>query len=425
MADAVPVIDLDVPSRAEADPGSRPAVPRGVLGLGVLIAVLCTLAASAPPARTMLPVLAAGGTVFTLGPEALFTAVLSAGPDARSEVRRYALPGGELSWAATLPQNVQHLALDRNILYTRSGSDPLTYFLDAVDGRVLWRLESRSASVVTLAGGRVLLRSDTADGRTQLRLADARTGATIWSRLLDGVGEIQNDDLFEDDPDRIVVIGFDGHVTTLQFADGTVLGEGELGVRLPVELDANLPAGFVGVTVSGDQLYLSRRNGGRTSLTAYRLPELTPRWRTDGGPAGFVRDCGPVLCISDARWVSGLDPSNGAVRWSDPAWSHAGPLGDGTLLAADQQETPEAAILDARTGVVLRELGRTQLIGGLELRSDTKIPEQTWVAVAGPGDSLVRTVGSVRTVAPYRCMVQRPYLACPTPAGPTTVWRIP
>lgn len=101
------------------------------------------------------------------------------------------------------------------------------------------------------------------------------------------------------------------------------------------------------------------------------------------------------------------------------------PLSDGTLLAYDQQEVPESAILDARTGAVRRKLGRTYAVGGMELRTDTEVPERTWVGVTGPGDGVVHTVGSVQTEMPYGCTVEAPYLACPTAAGPTTVWRIP
>jgi hypothetical protein len=112
------------------------------------------------------------------------------------------------------------------------------------------------------------------------------------------------------------------------------------------------------------------------------------------------------------------------VRWSDPAWSYASPLGDGTLLAYDRQDDPGSAILDARTGAVRRALGRTQVTGGVELRADTEIVGRTWVRVAGP-DGVVRTVGSLDTAAPYGCTALTPYLACPTSAGPTTVWSIP
>jgi hypothetical protein len=431
VPDAVPLIDLDAAPRAE--PGSaaerpRLTAPRPVLILAVLVSALLTLTAAGPPPQTMRPILAAGGTAaaaFTLGPDALYTATFGANPNSESGIRRYALPGGEQLWATALPQNVQNLTLDGGVLLARSGTAPLMSFLDAADGKVLWHLEEPNAAVVTMNGGRALLRSDLEDGSTELRLVSARTGTTIWHRAIAGVGEILNDDLFTEDPDRIVVLGVDGHVTTLQFADGSVLGEGELGVRLPNESSGTFQANFVGVTVSGDQLYMSRRDGGKASLTAYRLPELTRRWRTEGGPTGFVRDCGPVLCITDTRWVSGLDPSDGSVRWSDPTWSNAFEQGNGLLLAYDQQENPESAILDARTGTVRRKLGRTLAVGRLELREDSRIIGRTWVAVADPADGTVRTVGSMQTSAPFGCMASGQYLACPTSAGPTTVWQIP
>lgn len=433
MADAVPLIDLDLaPGAAAGVESRRPriAVPRPVLMLGVLVAALLTLVAAGPPAPTMRPVLAAGGTAsaaFVLRPDALYTATFGQNPNSESGIRRYALPGGEQLWATPLAQSVQNLMLDGGILLARSGTEPRVSFLDAGDGRVLWHLDSPGTSVVTLSGGRALLRADSEDGGTRLWLVSARTGETIWSRAIDVAGEIRNDDLFEDDPARIVLVGADGHVISLRFADGSVLGEGDLGVRLPMEFDDDYLTDFVGITVLGDRLYLSRGAAGRTSLAAFGLPGLTEKWRTVDGPAGYVHDCGPVLCVSDNRRVSGLDPGDGVVRWSDPAWSSASRLGDGTLLAYDRQEDPESAILDARTGAVRRGLGHTQVTGGVELRADTEVLGRTWVSVAGPagGDGAVHTVGSLDTAAPYGCTALAAYLACPTSAGPTTVWRIP
>jgi hypothetical protein len=113
------------------------------------------------------------------------------------------------------------------------------------------------------------------------------------------------------------------------------------------------------------------------------------------------------------------------VRWSDPAWSNASVRGNGLLLAYDRQENPETAILDARSGAVRRKLGRTFTMGRLELREDRRVPGRTWVAAADPADGTVRTVGSMQTGAPYGCVASGQYLACPTTAGPTTVWQIP
>ncbi|MFI7598747.1 PQQ-binding-like beta-propeller repeat protein [Actinoplanes sp. NPDC049681] len=428
MPDAVPLIDLDVaPTPARAEPGAlhRQLVPpRPVLLLGVLTAVLLGLAAAAPPAPRMARVLSAGGTAaaaFTLGPSALYTATFGPNPNSESGVRRYDLPAGTQSWATAVPQNVQALTIDAaaGVLLARSGSDPRMTFLDAADGTILWHLESAATSALTLVNGKVLLRTDIGDTTARLALVDARTGGQFWSRVVDSRSEIGND--LEETPDRIVVIGRDGHVTTLRFADGALLGEGDLGVRPPTQLRDAVLADFVAVTVAGPRVYVSRRERGRPSLTAYGLPALSVDWRVEGGPVGTVYGCGPVLCISDTRWVSALDPADGSVLWSDPAWSAARFTPQG-LIAYDQSEDPESAMIDPSTGAVLRRLGNTVVLGGVWLRTDTEIPGRVWVSVA---NGQVHTAGSLESTAPYGCVARVPYLACPTTAGPTGVWRLP
>jgi hypothetical protein len=74
---------------------------------------------------------------------------------------------------------------------------------------------------------------------------------------------------------------------------------------------------------------------------------------------------------------------------------------------------------------VRRKLGRTLTVGRLELREDSKIAGRTWVAKADPTDGTVHTIGSMQTGAPFGCTASGQYLACPTSAGPTTVWQIP
>ncbi|MEV8505168.1 PQQ-binding-like beta-propeller repeat protein [Actinoplanes sp. NPDC051475] len=432
MPDAVPLIDLDVaPPRPTAEPGAlhRQLVPpRPVLVLGVLAAVLLGPAAAAPPGPGMVPVLAAGGgtpaAAFTLGPSALYTATFGQNPNSESGVRRYDLPAGIQSWATAVPQNVQALTLDAasGVLLARSGSDPRMTFLDAADGTILWHLESADTSAVALLNGKVLLRTDIGDTTARLAVVDARTGAQAWSRIVDNRSEIGND--VEETPDRIVVIGRDGHVTTLRFADGALLGEGDLGVRPPAQLRGTVLADYVAVAVAGERIYVSRRERGRTSLIAYGLPALTVDWRITGGPVGTVYGCGPVLCISDTRWVSGLDPADGSVLWSDPAWSATQVTPQG-LIAYDQSEDPESVVIDPWTGAVLRWLGHAFTVGEVGLRADTRIAGRTWVSVTDPGDGQVHTVGSLDSAAPYGCEARAPYLACPTTAGPTGVWRLP
>lgn len=432
MPDAVPLIDLDVaPPRPTAEPRAlhRQLVPpRPVLVLGVLAAVLLGPAAAAPPAPGMVPVLAAGGgtpaAAFTLGPSALYTATFGQNPNSESGVRRYDLPAGTQSWATAVPQNVQSLTVEAasGVLLARSGSDPRMTFLDAADGTILWHLESVATSALALVNGKVLLRTDIGDTTARLAVVDARTGAQAWSRIVDSRWEVGND--LEDTPDRIVLIGRDGHVTTLRFADGALLGEGDLGVRLPAQQRDNVLADFVAVAVAGERVYVSRREHGKTSLIAYGLPALSVDWRVAGGPVGTVYDCGPVLCISDTRWVSALDRRDGSVLWSDPAWSAARATPQG-LVAYDQAEEPESVVIDPWSGAVVRRLGHAVTVGRVELRNDTSIAGRTWVRVADPGDGQVHTVGSLSSASSYGCEVRAPYLACPTMAGPTGVWRLP
>ena len=426
------LIDLDVmPPRPPAEPAplrERLRPPRPAIVLAVLIAVLLTMAGAVPPEPAMIPVLSAGGTAaaaFELGPDALYTASFGQNPNNESGVRRYDLRTGVPAWAAAVPQNVQALTLDAEsgVLLARSGSDPRMTFLDAAGGDLLWHLESPGTSAVVLAGGRVLLRTDR--GRDmELKVADARTGAALWQRILDGRSELRDDAFGAGPPRRIVVVGHDGHVTSLDFADGRVLGEGDLGVRLPAESGGSGLPDYAGVDVAGDRLYVSRRADGRVSLSAYRLPALTLDWRATGGPVGTVYDCGPVLCISDTRWVTGLDRADGSVLWSDPEWVAAGATRDGRLVASTQAENPEVVELDPFSGKVLRRLGHTYFVGDVQLRGDTKIAGRTWVSVTG-SDGAARTVGSLDTAAPYGCEAEGAYLACPTTPGPTGVWRLP
>jgi outer membrane protein assembly factor BamB len=433
VSTGVPIIDLDVaPSRADAE--ARPlrlrvSAPRPILLLAVLVTALAALSAAAAPPPRLTHVLSAGGTAaaaFTLGTDSLYTAQFGNNPNSESAVRRFALTNGEVRWAAALPQNVQNLVIDdqAHVLMARSGADPKISFLDADTGEVLWHDESADTSVITMARGTVLIRT-AVGGKGALVLADARSGRRIWVRIVDPTVTLGPEDLYSSAPTRITALTADGKLTLFRYADGAVLSEGDLHVRVGEELGANLQANFVGVRVIGDRVYVSRRDSGKASLTAYSIAPLTQLWRTEGGPVGSVEDCLAVLCVTDTRWVSGVDPDGGAVRWTDPAWSSASPYDATRLFAYDQQEQPETVLLDAATGKVTRRLGHSVQLGAALLRSDDVIPGVAWVSITDPADGAIHTVGRVETAAAYGCDQRGVYLACPTIAGPTTVWRLP
>ena len=59
------------------------------------------------------------------------------------------------------------------------------------------------------------------------------------------------------------------------------------------------------------------------------------------------------------------------------------------------------------------------------MHSDTANPDQASVIVLDPADGPPHPVGTVDVAAPFGCEAGGRYLACPTTAGPTKVWRLP
>ncbi|WP_212997483.1 outer membrane protein assembly factor BamB family protein [Winogradskya consettensis] len=441
MPDTVPLIDLDAPPPPEP-PVARFPRPRlrPVLVGGFLAAALLSLTASAPQRGELREVLAAGtdaAAAYKLSSDALFTATFGRNPSVEAGIHRYALSDGSQGagtelWATTVPQLVQVLTLDDTgtLLLARSASDPRITLLDAATGTILWRVTGANTSVVTTAAGKVLLRTELTQTTAELRLADGRTGTTIWRRSIDALSDPHD---FRA-AGRIVVLGLDGHVTTLRFADGSVLGEGDLGVRRKPDTTDVI------VDAAGERVYVTETG----ALTAYRLPGLVLEWQARKIPYGAVTTCGPMLCVAGNNEVSGLDPADGSVRWTAPGWSGVSPLADGTVVlnrptpvinagvgsGIDDHERrvvrpPEYAAIDARTGRVLRLLAEVDWTAqGLQLRADLRIAGKTWVQLLD-SDGVPHTVGSLDTARSYGCQVALPYLACPTVTGPTTVWHLP
>jgi outer membrane protein assembly factor BamB len=438
VATGVPIIDLDqVPDGPEPDrrrPGARLRAPRAARVAAVLLIAFAALAAAAPPRPGLRPVLSAGGTAaaaFTLGRDALYTAAYGVdNPNSQSGVRRYDLTDGSLTWATSLPQGVQNLVVSdgAGVVMARSGTDPRASFLDAATGAVLWRSEAANTAILSIQDGGVLFRTDTGPGATVLRLAGARTGRTVWTRTVDALIMLGPDDLWGGRADRIVTVGAGGGVLTLDYATGRMLAEGSLGGPLRPAEDRDA-LGVRAQTVGDDLLVVHRRDAAGTSLTAYAPAPFRRLWRT-GGSAGFVHDCGPVLC---AGWgdpptgspvtgprLSGLDPADGSVRWAN-GWYTAVRYDDRTLLAVDRTAEPVMALLDPATGRTLRSLGRVAPVGDLLLYPDSRADGRTWVYP--PGATV--PAGAVDVAAPFGCVARDRYLACPSTAGPTRVWRVP
>ncbi len=400
------MIDLDLQP-------ARPPVPRARRTrrwrVFFLIALLLTVGAAAPPGDPMVQVLAAGGTAaagFELGPSELFTATFGQNPQNEAGVRRYDLSTGAQRWATPVPHIVQALTYDpqAGVVLARAGDDPRMTVLDASDGTALWHLSRGSTWALTVTGGHVLLRTDASATRSVLVLTDARTGKPVWRRDINPRTDVYDDAA----RDRIVLVELSGRVTTLRFTDGSELGQGEVG-------------SYSTVDVAGDRLYVTTP----AMLAAYRMPDLTLVWKVPSASAGIVNECGPVVCVSSELGVRGLDAADGELRWSLPQWRAASRRVDGAVVVQTSDGEPDFAEIDPATGTVLRRLGEVWSDPRLRMRLDTVIPRRIWVQLVDPADNSPHTVGAIDTDAAYGCEVSLPYLACPTAAGPTGVFRLP
>jgi hypothetical protein len=428
----VPIIDLDlappVAGRAPISLRERLSPPRPVLVVLVVLAALAVLTAGVPPGRTMRLLLSAGGqpaAAFELADGALFTASFGNNPNSESGVRRWDLTGGTLSWAVALPQNVQNLVYDAtaHVLMARSGAEPKVAFLDGDTGAVLWHDDSPNTIVVALAGGHVLIATDVSENERVLRLADARTGRQLWSRGVDGNGYFGTDD-YGTDPTRVIAADRAGHTTVLSYADGRVLAEGDLDVDLSVQFDSSAGVDYAGVSLVGGTLYVSSRTKGVTALAAWTLDTMTRRWQTTGGPAGSALDCGTVVCMIEDDGVSAIAPATGRTLWRLSGYGLTYRYDDRSLVAYGPGDVPQAVLLDPATGRIRQRLGGAVNLDGVVLRGDTVRLGRTWVEVPEP-DGGLHVVGGMDTAAPYGCDRTGAYLACPTTAGPTQVWKLP
>ena len=429
---ATGIIDLDLtPPGQQREPRAAWrlfTVPRSVLVAAVVLLLLLTLGAASPPRRGITHLLSAGGqpaAAFVLADDALFTASFGNNPNSESAVRRWSLPDGRLAWALSLPQNVQNLVYDESsgVLMGRSATEPRVSFLDGGTGAVLWRDESPNTVVMSIASGHVLMLTDLEQQRATLRLLDARTGRLQWSRVVDDA-YLGTDDLSDALPTRVVAADAAGHAQVLDVADGSVLARGELRVKLGAQYDNSPGADYVGISTFGDALYISRRDKGAATLTAFELDTLKLSWQATAAAAGGVLDCGRVLCVGDSEGVAAVDPHDGRTLWRRSGLGLAYPYDGHTLLGYEGSDVPQALLLDPATGAVRQRLGNVVVLTGVLLRADQVKLGRTWVEVTGE-DGALHVVGVLETAAPFGCELHGPYLACPTSAGPTQVWRIP
>ena len=365
------MIDLDAhpadPDGRSRPPGLRPGLPRLLVVLAVGLVTLAGLGASGAPAPGLTLVLSAGGTAaaaFTLGGETLYTASFGVSNSTSSEFVRPPLGPSAYVFGAPGRRAAAGGAVPGGPAGRRRAAGPLRHRpadhrarrpdrCGAVGQRV------RRGSVVTVAH-RVCSMTADVPGGTEVRLAEPRTGRTVWTRTVDTRVYFGPDNLWSGDPARIVAIGGSGAVVTLDFATGAALSRGELGGPLQAG-GLTAPDGVLASTVGGNRLLINRRSQGRTSLTAYSLVPFAQLWQRTDAPVGTVGDCGAIWCLTWLRegvgrngylgGVTAIYLADGATLWSDENLTYAARFGERRVIGFSGGESADLLQLDPATGV--------------------------------------------------------------------------
>jgi hypothetical protein len=405
-------IDLDT----RPAPPSRAVRRRPRLELVVVASLLLLLGGAVrPDGHDGLRVVASSGDLAVstslLTPSVLYTA------DVDAKVRSRPLTPGGPQWSTPVPTDGGQMTLARSgsVVIVGFGVANPTTFLDAATGAVLWQTDTGD-DVVVLGDRAAVWTYGDDPGRSDLGVADLRTGHRRWSRVVNDEAALVGT------ADGRVVISFDhaGRATAYAAADGRVLAARRiLGLGTAVHADADL-ADYpdeadhpgVGVTVVGDRLYAYRGS----SVAAYRAADLVRLWQTTTG-ATRVTGCGPAVCATAPDGVRVLDPATGSVRRFGTNWRSVD--ADGVASAGDG----EATLVDLTTGRDIRALGRGEPAGDLMLQYDDHGGSgRTWVLGLRDG----RPIGTLPGVVPYRyrCAALGDLLTCPTGGLTVTVWQI-
>ncbi|GAA1655873.1 PQQ-binding-like beta-propeller repeat protein [Actinoplanes couchii] len=347
------IIDLgDLGDPYRPGPDREPVVQRWRGILVGLVTVVCLGTLHSPPAgdptiRTVwtAPV---SGTLISQTDQAtvwIHQAVADAG-----RLTAYDLATGQVRWTrqttlAAVAAGWISLLPGAGVLLVPSGNDHDV--LDAATGDRLWQA---SGQVEAHTADTVLLRERGAEpGSTRLRLAGARNGRTIWQRPAARGGVVRA--RLRDGSPGVIAVDSGGQLGLLRYDDGTPL----LSRSLPKQDGDERHLSF-----AGDHVLVQASSAVRFVLTAYRLDTLTESWRTELTDGGHTQGCGPVVCLSSATGIAGIDPQTGGRRWTLPAdegiWAV---LGDRIVTSheprtAAEGRQPLVSVVDARTG---RRLG--------------------------------------------------------------------
>ena len=433
------MIDLgEVPKHREhtaATAATRPPVPyRPVLGaLSILLIVLLAGAAHRNPPRPPVIIPARLSDVTFVDGDRLF--VVGVGPallgsDVQNKVvSRYTLPGAKL-----LSRTTVAVAGSVSNVRWAGGTILVSYRVDATGSEAtvaategtataLWR-QPFALVVVSAAAGAALVNFDYGrPGDFGWAVVDLKTGVIRWSLRQPLNGYISDFGYADGFPRWFVTLTADGHVEIRDARTGAVTATGTV---------PRIGRNVNGSAWSVDDLLMVVT--GRTGVTAYTLPGLTPRWHSDVDLLqGWLQTgCGAVICtFGQQRGMAAFDPATGRKLWDSDRWAYAEPIGRylAATLPPESIDQPKLWLLDPLTGRVYGNFGAWQSLGTDGESTLTYAMNQVygtyvvWYGVLDPDRLRVRILGSASRVS-GDCHVSAGALICRLVDASVGVWQL-
>jgi len=343
-------------------------------------------------------------------------------------VTAYALPDGHLLTRTPVPVagaifNVAQAGSTLLVSYqVEDERTEATVALEPGTGRTLWQRPARYLFASPADGIALLRRSSPQYGNLSWYGVDLATGRERWSLRQPARGLTVETDTHDGFPRMLIIATRAGDIEVRDTRTGRVAG----AARVPIE---SAQRGVdVPVWPKGDLLMVAAPGG----TTAYALPALTERWRSDLELTGrwLPTSCGDAIC--SLSWQGGLwvqDAATGALRWADFRWAYTEQAGAYLLAAAGGGRTQKVSVLDPADGRVLGDFGDWHsigeaavdgtVIGVRELTSENVV----WYARLDPATRAVHVLGMADRVA-GDCQTTRDVLVCRRIDASVGIWSL-
>jgi hypothetical protein len=408
---------------------TRSTVPRWFAPMLIALAVLISSAASAapppPPLSTLLSLRIGPADSYAVTDDGQLLA------QSLGTLSMYDLGSGALRWRSDSSVPTYRLRTGGGLVLMRPGSaglsgmaDPGTTAVSLADGVAQWR---RAGSVVTLAGGSVLLAvtgvsSLAGYGRRvqgPVDLVDPITGQTRWQVNVPSTAALLGVPGPAGAPPRMLLVHDDRTAAVHDLATGALLATGPMP---PANYGPDNPI------VSGGLVLLEHPGVHGLEVSAYDPVTLGLRWSRPAWGAEQVVSCGALACLAGDDGVRALDPNTGEQLWYRADWRGVEQHG-GVLVAFSAPGTLGEAvgIIDPGTGRVLVDLHGWRALsgsgGGDRLVVTRMVADgaRTMVAVAEPGDERPRPLAEL-PAGTGDCQAAPGRLVCRSMTGDLVVW---